>query len=141
MSLFVIQEQPTLFRACVAKHETTAISKPTLIPSKIGDNKWPVVAVRVPTPKAAASVKQTMRSIRRGMVGMNLSVNVRNIAPRDANSKTGWWISKPTIIGAMTKTAALSPTVKLKADLSRRLISLENRLPIFMLYHNRLFDL
>ena len=56
--------------------------------------------------KGAASVQQTKRSIREGMVGMNLSVNVRNIAPRDANSKAGCWIAKPTIIGAMTKAAA-----------------------------------
>ena len=104
----------------------------TPIPSKIGDNKWPVVAVRVPTPKAVASVQQTKRSIREGMVGMNLSVNVRTVAPRDANSKAGCWIAKPTIIGAMTKAAALSPTVRLKADLSSRLISLKNWLPIFM---------
>jgi hypothetical protein len=102
------------------------------IPSKIGDNKWPVVAVTVPTPKAAASEQQTKRSIREGKVGMSLSVNVRNTAPRDAKSKAGCRIAKPTIIGVIIKAAALSPTVRLKADLSRLLISLKNRLPIFM---------
>jgi hypothetical protein len=91
-----------------------------------------VVAVRVPIPKATAYVQQTKRSTREVMVGMNLSVNVRNKAPRDAKNKAGCWNAKPTIIGAMTKAAALSPAVRLKADLSRCLISLKNRLPIFM---------
>jgi len=69
---------------------------------------------------------------------MNLSVNVRTVAPSDANSKAGCWIARPIIIGAMTKAAALSPTARSKADLSRRLISLKNRLPIFMFWTHRI---
>jgi hypothetical protein len=57
-----------------------------------------------------------------------LSVFVRKIAPRVAKSKAGCWIAKPTIIGAMAKAAALNPVVRSNADLSRRLISLTNRL-------------
>src|SRR5947209_7304270 len=72
------------------------------------------------------------------VVGMNLSVNVRTVAPSDANSKAGCWIARPTIIGAMTKAAALSPTARSKADLSRHLISLKNRLPIFMFWTHRI---
>jgi hypothetical protein len=46
----------------------------------------------------------------------------------------GCWIAKPTIIGEMTKAAALNPLVRLNADLSRRLISLTNRLIRDILY-------
>ena len=48
------------------------------------------------------SVQQTIEASVR--YGRNESfINVRNIVPRDANSKACWWISKPTIIGAMAK--------------------------------------
>ncbi len=72
-------------------------------------------------------MKQATRRIRDGIVGSTLSVFVRTLAPRDANSKSGCCIAKPTIIGAMTKAAALNPTVRLNADLSRLRISLRNR--------------
>jgi hypothetical protein len=72
--------------------------------------------------------------MREGMLGINLSLNARNTAPRDAKRKAGCWIAKPTIIGAITKAAALSPPGRLKADLSRCPISLKNWLPIFMLW-------
>ena len=87
-----------------------------------------MVAARVPSPKLAASVKQATRRIRDGIVGSALSVFVRKIDPSATNSKFGCFMAKPTIIGAMTKAAALSPTVMLNADLSRLRISLRNRL-------------
>lgn len=106
----------------------------TAIPSNIGDNIWLVVATRVPSPKLAASAKQATRRIRDGIVGSTLSVFVRTLAPRVANSKSGCCMAKPTINGAMTKAAALSPTAMLNADLSRLRISLRNRLIHDILY-------
>ena len=46
-------------------------------------------------------------------------------------------LAKPTISGAMTKAVALSPTVRLNADLSRLRISLRNRFiqDILSIYH------
>ena len=84
--------------------------------------------------KLAASVKQATRRIREGIVGSTLSVFVRTLAPRDANSKSGCFMAKPTISGAMTKAAALSPTVRLNTDLSRLRISLRNRFIQDILY-------
>jgi hypothetical protein len=106
----------------------------TAIPSNIGDNRWPVVATRVPSPKLAASAKQATRRIRDGIVGSTLSVFVRILAPRVANSKSGCFMAKPMINGAMTKAAALSPVVRLNADLSRLQRSLRNQLMHDILY-------
>jgi hypothetical protein len=45
-----------------------------------------------------------------------------------AKNKAGCWITKARIIGAMIKTADLTPAARLNEDLSRCLISLKNRL-------------
>jgi hypothetical protein len=50
------------------------------------------------------------------MVGSSFSVLVRRAAPRATKDKAGCWITKPMIIGAITKAAALSPTVRLNED-------------------------
>jgi hypothetical protein len=45
-----------------------------------------------------------------------------------AKNKAGCWITEDRIIGAMIKTADLTPAARLNEDLSRCLISLKNRL-------------
>lgn len=94
----------------------TARAANTAIPTKTGEKRWPVVAARVPSPKLAASVKQARRRIRVGMVGSIFAILVRRIAPMAAKNKDGCWIIKARITGAMTKAAALSPTVRLNED-------------------------
>src|SRR5689334_19234530 len=46
--------------------DQTARAANTAIPSKIGEKRWPVVPIRVPSPKLAASAKQATRRIRDG---------------------------------------------------------------------------
>jgi hypothetical protein len=86
--------------------DQTARAANTAIPSKIGERRWPVVLIRAPSPKLAASAKQATRRIRDGMVGSIFAVAVSTIAPMAAKNKAGCWITKGRIIGAMTKAAA-----------------------------------
>jgi hypothetical protein len=89
-----------------------------------------VETARVPSPKAAAPMKHHAKRNRDCMPGSCPSINVRKIAPAVAKSNDGCLIARPKIVGAMTKAAAVSPIVRPNLDLSRRMISLNNRRPL-----------
>jgi hypothetical protein len=58
-----------------------------------------------------------------------------------ANSKSGCFMAKPTINGAMTKAAALSPVVRLNTALSILRMSLRNRFIQDILYLSTILSL
>jgi len=97
----------------------------TAMPRNTGERS-PVVAARVPRPRAAASVKQATRRTHKGATDGCPSVFVRKMAPRVAKMSSGWWKVRAPTSGAMTKIAALTPVGRLKVDLSRWVMLLKN---------------
>ena len=97
----------------------------TAMPRNTGERS-PVVAARVPKPRAAASVKQATRRTHQGATDGCPSVFVRKMAPRVAKMSSGWWKARAPTNGAMAKIDALTPVERLKADLSKRVIPLKN---------------